>query len=195
MFELIIAAAILIVLMGGLLSIFSAINGEQSAANNMPQAQYGAEQMVLTIAKAVRGASLATASDTGFLLNSAVDGGSSSTAASSTSLATYSGSTGALVRTLYSNSSGNVTQKIGAAAATTMYSGASVTFGYYYPTTTYPAYHSSALGASSNALSVVNAPFLVAVQITGTVTVSGRSSTYSTVVRLRNGPLRSNVSD
>ncbi len=189
MLEVSISGIVLVVLMAGLLSIFSAINGEQSFASNMPQAQYSAEQMALTIAKAIRGATLST-TGTNYILNSAVDGGSSTTAASSTTLAVYSGTASSPTRTTYSNSSGSVTTSTGGTTST-MYSNASVSFAYYTSST----YHTTSLGTSSTSLSAASAPSLVAVVVTSTCTVSGRTATYSTLVRLRNGPLRSSPND
>ena len=184
LFELLAAVAILSVLVTGLATVFMGLNSAQSFALTMPQVQNDAQQMTLKIAAAVRKASLCTSTDSGCTLNAGVE------SASSTSLTIYThDSSGTLVKTTYANSGGNVTTSTNGGTPSTLYSNASISFAYYQSST----YHASSL--TSFTPDSTTSPQLIGVQITGTVTSGSLTASYSTIVRLRNGPLKVQPTD
>jgi hypothetical protein len=183
MVELVVTVAVMSILMGGLLSAFSAIAGVQTFTTTMPTVQDTAQRMTRDVAAAFRKATLATSADSGCTLNAAVENVSSSAAT------IYSGSNGSIVKTTYANSGSDVVKSTGASPATVWYANASLSFTYY----TSATYHGSAITAYTPSSGTT--PQLIAVGITGTYTSGGITASYSTLVRLRNGPLKTSLSD
>jgi hypothetical protein len=181
--EVSVAGTVIVILMTGLLSIFTSISAIQKFTSTMPTVQDSAQRLTLDMAGAIRKATLATSADTNCTLNAALEG------TSADSITVYSGSNGSVSKTTYANSGSNVVKTIGATPPVIWYANASLAFTYYRSST----YHGSQLTTFTPTSTTT--PEVIAVGITGTYSSGGLTATYSTIVRLRNGPLKLNVSD
>lgn len=194
--ELIITAVVLLVLTTGLLSIFTAVNGAQRTAGTVPQLQSQAEQLANEVGRAIRKSTLATSADTTCTLNAGVE------STSATAITVYGGANGSITKTTYANSGGNVTKATNGGTASTLFSNASIAFIYYEDSGGGTGYHlSSGNGLKSYTPTTSTTPNLVAVKVTTTMNspavglLGALTVTYSTIIRLRNGPLRSQPTD
>jgi prepilin-type N-terminal cleavage/methylation domain-containing protein len=186
--ELAVVVVIIGIITTGLLTVWMSMSGIQSFTTTMPPVQETAQRMTMDVAAAFRKATLATSADTTCTLNAAVE------SASSTAVTIYSGSNGSITKTTYANSSGNITKATNGGAAAILYAGASLAFTYYQSSSS--SYHlASTSGLSSYTPTSSTTKNLVAVQIVGTYTSGGFTATYTTMVRLRNSPLRTSAND
>jgi type II secretory pathway pseudopilin PulG len=181
--EILASVALLTIVLSGLFTIFVSISGVQKFTSTMPGVQDYAQKMTLDVAAALRKATLATAADTSCTLNAAVE------SASSTAVTVYSGANGSITKTAYANSGANVNK-----GGVLWYSNASLAFTYYQSSTA--SYHlASGSGLTAYTPSASTTKNLVAVKVAGTYTSGGLTATYSTIVRLRNSPLRTATND
>jgi prepilin-type N-terminal cleavage/methylation domain-containing protein len=181
--ELTVALALLTIVLSGLFTIFVSISGVQKFTSTMPTVQDYAQKMTLDVAGAIRKATLATSLDSTCTKDAAVE------SATSTALTVYTGTTGSITKVTYANSGANVNK-----SDSLWYSNASLSFTYYQSSTS--AYHlASGSGLTAYTPSSSTTKNLVAVKVTGTYTSNGLTATYSTMVRLRNGPLRTVSND
>lgn len=189
--EVTVLGMVLVVLMGGLFSAFISIDGFNRTAVTMPQVQEAAQKMTLGIAADIRRASLATAADTGYTLNAGVEG------AAVRGLTVYSRSGGTLHKIAYATgvsvapSPGNITKSVDGGAATVAYPDSTIAFTYF--VSSGHSYHGTTLTPYTPTSSTT--PDLIAVKVVGTSQIGGMTATYTTLVRLRNGPLKTGLFD
>ncbi len=175
--ELLTSLIIFGVVMTALLSVWSTLWKSQNRANNLAAAQMGSKEIVYKLANAFRDATMCASTDSGCTVGAPIQ------SASANSCTVYSrNSSNALVQTTYSvDGSGNFNMTTG---GTTMVlsTGASMTLTYY-SSTTYNATSMTTFSPTS-----ATAYQLIAVQIAVTVTQGSIADTYTTLVRLNNGP-------
>ena len=175
--EVLVSLVVFGIVMSALLVARSNLWSDQTVAAGLSQSQIGAKAMVFKLAEAFRDATMCTSTDTGCIVGAGIQN------ASSNSCTIYSrSSSGALVQTVYSvDSNGNFNVASGGNTAT-LTSGATLAITYYTSTT----YNTTALTTFTPSPS--SETDLIAVQITATVALGGATDTYTTFVRLNNGP-------
>jgi len=176
MIELLTGLIVFSVVMAGIFIAFVEMWKAQGRSIGLPASQQGAEQIVYKLANSFRSSANCLATDTGCVLNSDVQD------ATSTGCTIYSrNSSGAIVSTVFATSGTNFTMTTGGNTMV-LASGATVTLTYY----TSAAYNSTALTTYTPTNSTVAS--LIGVMIVANVSQSGGNTTYTTFVRLRNGP-------
>ncbi len=180
--ELMVAITITGLLFAGIFTIFVSLNGAQSFSVTMPQVQGQAQQMAMTVAGAIRRATLCGQGDSDCTLDAALQDTATS------GLTVYSRSSGTLTPITYQVSNGDF-QKIVYGTTTTVYSGANLNLTYYESS----AYHANTLTAFTPTASTT--PNVIGVKIVATITSGDSSATYSTIVRLRCGPKKTSPTD
>ena len=174
--ELMVGLIIFFVVMAALLSAFSILWKADSATANMANNQLGAKEIVVKMAESFRGAAICASTDSGCELNSPQESASTNT------VTLYSrNSSGTLVKTVYSTSSGSFTMTTGS-TVTTLASNATMTLTYY-SSSTYYATALTTFTPSSTTDSTV-----IAVQIAVTCGTGTTADAYTTLVRLNGGP-------
>jgi hypothetical protein len=165
------------IVMTALLGIWSSLWKDNVKSSNLASAQMGAKEIVFKLAEAFRDATYCTASDSGCTVGAPIQ------SASASSCTVYSrDASNALVQTTYSvDGSGNFNMTSGG-QTWVLSTGASMTLTYYSSTT----YNTTSL--TSYAPTSTTAYQLIAVQISVTVTQGNIADTYTTLVRLNNGP-------
>jgi hypothetical protein len=155
----------------------------QKMGLQMPAVQNDARQLALTIAGALRRATLCTASDSGCVVDAAAE------SASTSGVTVYRRETnGSLTKLAYGVSGGNAQVTTGATTSI-LATGGSMTLTFYQGST----YHSSSLTTFTPDNTTIKQ--LIAVAITTSVTRNGLSGSYSTLVRLRNSPKKAAATD
>ena len=174
--ELLTGLVVFGVVLAGIFVAFVSMWNNQGISIGMPASQQGAEQIVYKLGKAFRGAATCLSTDTGCTLGSGIQN------ATSTGCTIYSrNSSGTLVQTTYALVNGAFQMTTGG-TTTVLSSNATVTLTYYTSST----YNSTALTTyTPSSTTVAN---LIAVQIVANVAENGGNNTYTTFVRLRNGP-------
>lgn len=174
--ELMVGLIVFAVILAGAFTMFISMWDQQGYAVGFPESQQGAQAIVFTVAQAFQNATLCGTSDSGCVSGSAIQN------ASSTACTIYSrNSSGTLVQTTFANNSGSF-QMTSGGTTTTISQGATVTFTYY----TSSNYNATSLTTFTPSSS--NEMNLIGVGISVNVAEGGGNNTYTTYVRLRNGP-------
>ncbi len=173
--ELLTGVVIMGVVLGGIFTAFSGMWNNQSQAIGMPAAQEGAKQMAVTLGEAFRAPVECHSTDSGCTVGAPID------TASSTSCNIYSRPGTSLVSSTYAVTNGNFQVTTGG-VTTTYATGATLNLTYYSSTT----YNTTALTTFTP--TTATAANLLGVQIAVSVTQNGYTNSYTTFVRLRNGP-------
>jgi len=176
--ELMASLIVFSVVMGALFVTFVSMWNNQAKSIGMPASQQGAEEIVYKLAGAFRAATNCLVTDSGCVTGTPVQNTTSSGAT------IYSrNSSGTLVQTTYGFASGTTNYQMTTGSTTTpLAADATVSITYYTSTT----YNATALTSYTPSSTTTND--LIAVLITATVAQNGGNCTYSTFVRLRNGP-------
>lgn len=185
--ELLTGLLIVGVVFSGLFTVVMRLFSAQEFNSKMPTVQQQAQQMALTVAGAIRRATLCTASDSGCTVNAAFEGNSA------TGVTVYKrNSDNTLTEITYAVNSGDFQKTIGGGSPATIYSGTTMNLTYY----TSDRYHIAVNGAlTAYTPDSSTARYLVAVKIDTSVTSGGYAATYSTLVRMRSGPIKLYPSD
>jgi hypothetical protein len=179
--EGLVATFVLSILMIGVLQVMVGVYNDQIFSIGMPTVQENSRQMAITLANALRGATLCASTDTGCTLNAAVTNATAST------ITIYTRPSSAIVQTTYGLTGGSFFSKVGSASAVDLYPGATFTLTYY----TSSGYHNTSLKTySPTNTTTIN---LIAVGITTSVVDNGITGSYTTLVRLRNSPLKTSA--
>lgn len=174
--ELMVSLIIFGVLLAGAFTAFIAMWQNQGTSVGLPASQQGAEEIAYKLAESFRGAAVCQSTDSGCVVGSSIQN------ASSTGCAIYSrNSSGTLVQTTFSTVSGSFEMTTGSTSMV-LATNATVTLTYY----TSSAYNATALTTFTP--SSTTEQNLIAVQIAVNVQQSGGNNTYTTFVRLENGP-------
>lgn len=182
--EMLTATLAVSVIMAGLLQAFVSMWQAQTFATRMPQVQQDARQMALTLAGALRRATLCTSADSasGCTIDAAVENTSGS------GVTVYKRVSGTLTKLTYAISGANF-QLTSGGTTNTLYSDAAVGLTYYssnsYRATNFTAYVPDSTTTKN----------LVSVGIQTSVTRNGITGTYFTLVRLRNSPKKLSASE
>jgi prepilin-type N-terminal cleavage/methylation domain-containing protein len=174
--ELLVGMIIFLIVMAGIFTAYNSMWSSQSTAIALSSSQIGAEQVEFVLAQAFQSATNCLSTDTGCVQGTPVQN------ATSNGCTVYTRDTnGNLDQTTYATSGSKFQQTING-VTTPLSSSAAVSLTYYSSST----YNTNALTAYTPTSST--AANLIAVQITVTDTTSGGNTSYSTFVRLRNGP-------
>ena len=176
--ELLTALVILGVLLAGLLQVITSMESANTFTSRMPTVQQDAVDVVRKLAESLRGATICTSGDSGCSLNAAME------APSGSAITIYRrASNGTLSLVTYRIQNGNF-ERVVNSAATTLVENASLSLVYYRS----DGYNSNSLDVSDDPGSELSA--IIAVGITATVTRNGLTGTYTTLIRLRNSPVK-----
>lgn len=177
LFEVLMAIVILAVVVAVFLPTMLGTWRMQTLSFGMPTVENDARAMALRIADALRAATLCTASDSGCTLDAAAEN------ATTTGVTAYRrNDDGSLKRETLSVVGGTFQEQFDGAAATTINTDATLTLVYF----TGATYNSTSL--TSFAPTNATLKTLAAVGIKTSVQRNGLTSSYSTIVRLRNSP-------
>lgn len=176
--EMLVGLGVATVVMAALFPSFLNLWRMQQTSFGMPGVQDDAREAAITVAQALRSATLCTSNDgAGCTLNAAAE------SASSNGVTVYRrNDDGTLSEIVYSTSSGNLTAQ-SSGPATTLYPNATLALTFYGSAT----YNSSSLSPYTPTNATLTN--LAAVGIVATVARNGLTGTYSTLIRLRNSPM------
>jgi len=175
MIQVVVGVLIIGIIMSALLQAFISMWKSQNASVGMSSSQQQAQQIVTTLATAFRGATQCASTDSGCVVGSNIQN------ASATGCTIYSrDSSNNLVQTTYAVNNGNFQTTVGSGSPTTVFSNAALTLTYYTSST----YYTSAMTTFTPTASTESS--LIAVGIVATITQNNQSSTYSTLVSVRN---------
>lgn len=180
--EILVALVVSAIVLSGIISVFLSIDKAQKFSMDMPTVQRQAQDVATIVANALRRSTLCTSSDSGCTVNAAIEGNSAS------GVTIYSRPSSTLVPVTYAVNSGDF-QKTVSGSTTTIYSGVALALTYYSSST----YHANSLVSYTPTSSTT--PQLIGVKVVATVTDGSASATYTTVVRLRSGPLKTSPTD
>ncbi|MBI3721164.1 MAG: hypothetical protein HY248_01310 [Fimbriimonas ginsengisoli] len=178
--ELLVGALILCLLLVGVYGLMAAQAVAQSVAYDMTASSRDARAALDLLADHLRGAQLCTS---GGVVGSALGAGTAS------DITYYTTNAAATVR--YHLSGTTLVRTVSGTNTNALVNVNSLSFTYY----TSATYNSATLTTTTNPNAPTNAelPALAAIRITASTTTDGRTVQYSTLVRLRNSPIRANL--
>ena len=178
--QLLVGVIVIGVIMSAILQAFVGMWKAQGASVGMSSSQLQAQQMATTLANAFRAAALCASTDSGCIV------GANAQNASATSCTIYSrNSSNALVQTTYAVNNGNFQTTVGTGSPTTVYTGASMTLTYYTSSTYYTTAMTTFTPTSSTIANLIAVGIVVSITKNES-TGDNSTSTYSTLVSLRN---------
>jgi len=183
--EVLCVTLVLSVLAGGLLQMFSSLFKVNMMATNIPSSQADAMAAVNTVGAAIRRAPLCTAVS-GCVTDSSVH------AASANSVTVYVDAAG--TQATYSVTSGALT-KVQGSTTTTLVSSGVTDFTIWYCINPDGNYNSTSTPDTigwSTSVTGADLKKIVAMKVSATITRGSNFKTYSSVIRLRNSPKKTN---
>jgi prepilin-type N-terminal cleavage/methylation domain-containing protein len=174
--ELLVGLIVFAIVMAGIFVAFQSLWDSQNIAIGLSSSQAGAEQVEYKLSEMFQAATNCLATDSGCVQGTPVQN------ASSTGCTVYTrNSSGTLVQTVFATS-GTTFQMTTAGTTTVLATNVVVTLTYYTSTT----YNATAMTTYTPTSST--AANLIAVGISVVDTQGGGNTSYTTLVRLRNGP-------